>query len=68
MIWQTLIFQPDSTILLLHVGIDDKSSGGKIALLIIILALILLSVAYRAWKKYFSNKNKSSNKNKLNIQ
>jgi len=45
MIWQTLIFQPDSTILLLHVGIDDKSSGGKIALLIIILALILLSVA-----------------------
>jgi len=56
MVWQTLIFQPDSTILLLHVGIDDKSSGGKIALLIIILALILLSVAYRAWKKYSQNK------------
>jgi hypothetical protein len=56
MIWQTLIFQPDSTILLLHVGIDDKSSGGKIALLIIILALILLSVANLAWKKYSSNK------------
>ena len=58
MIWKTLIFQPDSTILLLHVGIDDKSSGGKIALLIIILALILLSVAYRAWKKYSLNKKK----------
>ena len=56
MIWQTLIFQPDSTILLLHVGIDDKSSGGKIALLIIVLALILLGVTNWAWKKYFLNK------------
>jgi len=57
MIWQTLIFQPDSTILLLHVGIDDKSeSGGKIALLIIVFALILLGVANWAWKKYSSNK------------
>jgi len=40
----------------LHVGIDDKSSGGKIALLIIILVLILLSVANWSWKKYSSNK------------
>ena len=56
MIWQTLIFEPDSTILLLHVGIDDKSSGGKIALLIIVFALILLAVANWAWKKYFLNK------------
>ena len=60
MIWQTLIFQPDSTILLLHVGIDDKSSGGKIALTIIISALILLGVGNWAWKKYFSYKKEIS--------
>jgi len=55
MIWQILAFQPESTILLLHIGVDNKS-GGKIALLIIILALILLGVANWAWKKYVSNK------------
>ena len=68
MIWQTLIFQPDSTILLLHVGIDDKSSGGKIALLIIILALILLSVANWLGRNTPQIKSKFSNKNNLNIQ
>jgi len=54
MIWQILTFQPESTILFLHIGIDSKS-GGKIALLIIILVLILLGVVNWAWKKYFSN-------------
>ena len=61
MIWQTLIFQPDSTILLLHVGIDDKSeSGGKIALLIIVSALILLALGNWTWKKHFLNKKQRS--------
>ena len=55
MIWQILTFQPGSTILLLHIGVENKS-GGKIALLIIILVLILLGVANWAWKKYISNK------------
>ena len=55
MIWQILTFQPESTILFLHIGIDSKS-GGEIALLIIILVLILLGVANWAWKKYISNK------------
>ena len=55
MIWQILTFQPESTILFFHIGFDDKS-GGKIALLIIILVLILLGVVNWAWKKYVSNK------------
>ena len=55
MIWQILTFQPESTILLLHIGVDNKS-GGKIAVLIIISKLILLGVANWAWKKYISNK------------
>ena len=55
MILQILTFQPESTILFLHIGFDDKS-GGKIALLIIISVLILLGVANWAWKKYISNK------------
>ena len=55
MIWQILTFQPESTILLLHIGVDNKS-GGKIAVLIIISLLILLGVANWAWKKYISSK------------
>ena len=55
MIWQILTFQPESTILLLHIGVEKKS-GGKIAVLIIILTLILLGVANWAWKKYISNR------------
>ena len=55
MIWQILTVQPESTILLLHIGVDNKS-GGKIAVLIIILTLILLGVANWAWKKYISNR------------
>ena len=55
MFWQILAFQPESTILLLHIGVENKS-GGKIAVLIIILTLILLGVANWAWKKYISNR------------
>ena len=55
MIWQILTFQPESTILFLHIGFDNKS-GGKIALLIIILVLILLGVANCVLRKYILNK------------
>ena len=54
MIWQILAFQPESTILLLHIGVENKS-GGKIAVLIIISTLILLGVANWIWQKYISN-------------
>jgi len=59
MIWQILTFQPEATILFLHIGIDSKS-GGKIDLLIIILVLILLGVINWAWKKYLTNKKEVS--------
>tara|TARA_Y100001960_G_scaffold126936_1_gene135340 strand:+ start:61 stop:249 length:189 start_codon:yes stop_codon:yes gene_type:complete len=59
MILKTLIFQPDSLILLCTVCVTDNN-GGKIALTIIISALILLGFANWAWKKYFSNKKEIS--------
>ena len=59
MILKTLLFQPDSVLELCTVCITDNS-GGKIALTIIISALILLAVANWAWKKYFSNKKEIS--------
>ena len=59
MILKTLLFQPDSVLELCTVCITDNS-GGKIALTIIISALILLAVANWAWKKYFSNKKETS--------
>ena len=59
MILKTLVFQPDSVLELCTVCITDNS-GGKIALTIIISALILLAVANWAWKKYFSNKKETS--------
>ena len=59
MIIKTLTFQPDSLLSLCTVCITDNN-GGKIALTIIISALILLGVANWAWKKYFSNKNQRS--------
>ena len=55
MILQTLTFQPDALVSLCAVCISDNS-GGKIALLIIVAALILLAVANWGWKKYFTNK------------
>ena len=54
-----LIFQPDSILSLCTVCITDYN-GGKIALSIIISALILLGVANWAWKKYSANKKQIS--------
>ena len=59
MILKTLIFQPDSLIILCTVCVTDNN-GGKIALTIIISALILLGFVNWAWKKYFSNKKEIS--------
>ena len=59
MILQTLTFQPDVLVSLCAVCISDNS-GGKIALLIIVSALILLAVANWGWKKYFTNKKEIS--------
>ena len=54
-----LIFQPDSILSLCTVCITDNN-GGKIALSIIISALILLGVGNWAWKKYSANKKQIS--------
>jgi len=54
-----LIFQPDALLKLCTVCITDNN-GGKIALTIIISALIILGVGNWAWKKYFSNKKEIS--------
>ena len=59
MILQTLTFQPDVLVSLCAVCISDNS-GGKIALLIIVSALILLAIANWSWKKYFTNKKEIS--------
>ena len=59
MILKILTFQPDSMLYLCTVCITDNN-GGKIALTIIISALILLGVGNWAWKKYLSNKKEIS--------
>ena len=59
MILKTLIFQPDAVLHLCAVCITDNN-GGKIALTIIISALILLGIGNWAWKKYISNKKEIS--------
>ena len=59
MILKTLIIQPDALIFLCTVCITDNN-GGKIALTIIVLSLILLGIANWAWKKYFVNKKEIS--------
>ena len=59
MILQVLIFEPNMLISLCAVCISDNN-GGKIALLIIILALIALGFGNWAFKKYFSNKKEVS--------
>ena len=59
MILKTLTFQSDTPLSLCTVCITDNS-GGKIALTIIVSALILLGVANWAWKKYFSKKKEIS--------
>ena len=55
MILKTIPFQPDSVLSLCTVCVTDNN-GGKIALTIIVSALIILGVANWAWKKYFLNK------------
>ena len=50
-----LIFQPDAIIHLCTVCVTDNN-GGKIALTIIVLSLVLLGVANWVWKKYFASK------------
>ena len=54
-----LTFQPDTVLSLCTVCVTDNN-GGKIALTIIVAALILLGIANWAWKKYFSNKKEIS--------
>jgi len=56
---EILISQTSKVLSLCSVCITDNS-GGKIALTIIISALILLGLGNWAWKKYFSNKNEIS--------
>ena len=59
MILQTSIYQSDAVIFLCTVCLNDNS-GGKIALLIIVLSLVLLGLINWAWKKYFTNKKEVS--------
>ena len=56
---KTLTFDPNNVQYLCTVCITDNN-GGKIALTIIISALVLLGVGNWAWKKYFSSKKEIS--------
>ena len=58
MIIKTLTFQPKIHYLC-TVCITDNN-GGKVALTIIVLALILLGVGNWGWKKYISNRKEIS--------
>ncbi len=55
MILKTLALKPNDIHYLCTVCVTDNN-GGKIALTIIISALVILGVGNWAWKKYFSNK------------
>jgi len=59
MILKTLALKPGELQYLCTVCITDNN-GGKIALTIIILTLVLLGVGNWVWKKYFSNKKEVS--------
>ncbi len=59
MVLKTLTLQENTFNYLCTVCITDNN-GGKIALTIIISALILLGVGNWFWKKYFSNKKEIS--------
>jgi len=59
MIIKTLTFQPDAVLTLCTVCITDNN-GGKVALTIIVLALIALGIGNWAWKKYISNRKEIS--------
>ena len=56
---EILTFKTKTLLPLCIVCITDNN-GGKIALTIIISALILLGIGNWAWKKYFSNKKEIS--------
>ena len=59
MVLPVIAVQKETLISLCAVCISDRS-GGQIALLIIISALILLGIGNWAWKKYFLNKKQPS--------
>ena len=59
MVLKNLIIQSDTPLYLCTVCVTDNN-GGKIALTIIVSALVLLGVANWAWKKYFTNKKQIS--------
>ena len=59
MILETIKFQPETLLSMCAVCVSDRS-GGQIALIIIISALILLGVANWIWKKHFSNRREIS--------
>jgi len=59
MILETLTIKPNLVNYLCTVCITDNN-GGKIALTIIISALVLLGLGNWVWKKYFSNKKEIS--------
>ena len=59
MILQTLTLQPGKLVSLCAVCVSDRS-GGQIALLIIVSALILLALGNWTWKKHFLNKKQRS--------
>ena len=56
---EVITLKTDTLIQLCTVCITDNN-GGKIALTIIVLGLVLLGLGNWAWKKYISNKNEIS--------
>ena len=56
---EVVTFNTDKLLQLCTVCITDNN-GGKIALTIIVLGLVLLGLGNWAWKKYISNKNEIS--------
>ncbi len=56
---EVVTLKTDKLIQLCTVCITDNN-GGKIALTIIVLGLVLLGLGNWAWKKYFSNKKEIS--------
>ena len=59
MVLKALTLQPNKVNYLCTVCVTDNN-GGKIALTIIISALVILALGNWAWKKYFSNKKETS--------
>ena len=59
MILKAITLQPNKITYLCTVCVTDNN-GGKIALTVIVSALIILGVANWAWKKYFSKKKEIS--------